>query len=228
MKRIIDGTSYNTDTATEVFSQSASEPSMGWWALYQTRHGAFFKVVVDHDGETATWTPLSDADAQALLEKCANHLVERYFEPTPGSSGPERRLTIRIPDNLADRVEAVAKEKGFVSLNSYAMRCFEKASAVECLATVLTTFERSGREPDWWESEHLTDGIGALFRGQYSMALCCADLALVPKKERSPDARPTRAERFGLPQLRKAFGAAAAEPLRKFPHFGPIVFGAGE
>ena len=49
MKRIIDGQTYNTDTATQVFFESADDPSMAWWALYQTRHGAFFKVLVDHD-----------------------------------------------------------------------------------------------------------------------------------------------------------------------------------
>jgi predicted DNA binding CopG/RHH family protein len=125
VKRIIGGKSYNTDTATEVFSESASEPSMGWWALYQTRHGAFFKLVVDHDGETMSLTPLSDADAQALLEKRANHLLEQYFGPFPEDVATERRLTIRVPGNLADRIETTAKAKG-LSLNTVAMRCFEQ------------------------------------------------------------------------------------------------------
>jgi hypothetical protein len=227
MKRVIDGKSYNTDTATEVFGESAAEPSMGWWALYQTRQGSFFKVVVDHDGETTTWTPLTDADAQILLEKHASHLVEQYFAPFSEAGSIEHRLTIRVPGNLAERVEAVAKGKGFSSLNNYVMRCFEKASAVECLAAALQEFERRGRELDWWESEHLADGVEALLRGQYSMALCCVDLAFVSKNERAPEARPTRSV-FGFPVLRKAFGAAAAEPLRKFPHFGPIVFAAND
>jgi predicted HicB family RNase H-like nuclease len=128
MKRIIGGQTYNTDTATEVFSESAPEPSMGWWALYQTRHNAFFKVVVDHDGESTMFTPLSDADAQALLEKRANHLVEQYFGSFPEYGAAERRLTIRVPGNLADRLEAAAQTKG-LSLNSYAMRCFERCAA---------------------------------------------------------------------------------------------------
>lgn len=38
---------------------------------------------------------------------------------------PERRLTIRVPSVLADRMEALAEEKD-CSLNTLAMRCFEK------------------------------------------------------------------------------------------------------
>lgn len=128
MKRIIDGQTYNTDTATQVFFESADDPSMAWWALYQTRHGAFFKVLVDHDGETTTFTPLSDADAQAVLEKRANHLVEQYFGPFPEGGAAERRLTIRVPGNLAERMEAAASAKS-LSLNAYAMRCFEQCVA---------------------------------------------------------------------------------------------------
>ena len=124
MKRRIYGQTYNTETAIEIFSESAPEPSKAWWALYQNRRAVFFKIIVDHDGETTTLTPLSDADARALLEKGANHLVERYFR------GPaaERHLTIRMPVNLAEHMEIAATAKG-LSLNSYAVRCFE-----DCLA----------------------------------------------------------------------------------------------
>jgi predicted HicB family RNase H-like nuclease len=37
-------------------------------------------------------------------------------------------LTIRLPINLAGRIETAAKNKG-LSLNSYAMRCFEQCAA---------------------------------------------------------------------------------------------------
>jgi len=89
MKRIIDGTTYDTDTATEVYSDASSNPfSLGYWGLFQTRHGAFFKVVCDHDGETHTFTPLSDSEAQKLLERHANHLVEKYFGPFRSTARP--------------------------------------------------------------------------------------------------------------------------------------------
>lgn len=127
MKRIIDGKTYNIDTATCVFLDGPDDGfSSAWWGLYQTRHGAFFKVVVNHDGEEVLeFGPVTDAEAQALLEKHANHLVEQYFGEMPEGGSAERRLTIRIPGNLADRLESVAKNQG-VSLNTYAMRCFER------------------------------------------------------------------------------------------------------
>jgi predicted HicB family RNase H-like nuclease len=67
----------------------------------------------------------ADTEAQQFLEKHANHLVESVFGTFPEAGAAERRLTIRIPGNLADRVEAAAQAKN-LSLNSYAMRCFEQ------------------------------------------------------------------------------------------------------
>jgi predicted HicB family RNase H-like nuclease len=126
MKRIIDGKSYNTRTAIEVTSTGGDYPSQGWSALYQTRHGAFFYVRVDHDGETVLdFKPFTDEEAYRYMEEHANHLIEQYFGPMPEGGAAERRLTIRVPGNLADRLEAAATAQG-LSLNSYAMRCFER------------------------------------------------------------------------------------------------------
>jgi hypothetical protein len=119
MKRIIDGKAYNTDTATMiVWTEDVN--------LYQNRHGAFFLLGADEYG--AGIRPLTDPEAQAWLEKYANHLVEQYFGAMPEGGAAERRLTIRVPVNLADRVEKAAEAKG-LSLNSYAMRCFERCAA---------------------------------------------------------------------------------------------------
>jgi predicted HicB family RNase H-like nuclease len=63
-----------------------------------------------------------------LVQRRASHLVDRYFGPFPEAGAAERRLTIRVPGNLADRVEAAASTKG-LSLNAYAMRCFEHCVA---------------------------------------------------------------------------------------------------
>ena len=129
MKRIIDGKSYNTMTSEEVFSIEANAHSSAWMGIYQTRHGAFFKVVIDHDGETVLeFRPLSDIDAQSYIEKHANHLVDQYFGPFPDGGAAERRLTIRLPGNLVTRMENIAKGKG-VSLNSYVMRSLEHCVA---------------------------------------------------------------------------------------------------
>lgn len=126
MKRIIDGKTYNIDTATRL-AGGADENSFAWWGLYRTRHDAFFTVTIDHDGETNRWEPLTDEGALNALQNHAPHLVEECFGPFPEAGASERRLTIRVPGNLAARVEAVAQAKG-LSLNSYAMRCFERCA----------------------------------------------------------------------------------------------------
>lgn len=135
MKRIINGKTYNVHTATTVFEDgpAVSDPggdSNAYWGLYQTRHGEFFKITVDHDGESMKFEVLTEADAQALLERRANHLVEQYFGEMPEGGAAERRLTIRIPGNLADRLETVARSQG-QSVNTYAMRCFERCVAAD-------------------------------------------------------------------------------------------------
>ena len=124
MKRIINGTAYDTETATEVFCQT-HEHSEAWWGLYQTRHGAFFKVVCQYDGETHEFTPLVDDEAQALLEKYANHLVEQYFGAMPEHGSAEKRLTVRLPMGLARRVSDAASKQG-INVNWYVMRCLER------------------------------------------------------------------------------------------------------
>jgi hypothetical protein len=126
VKRIIDGMTYNTETATRVaVGGPPGEWSFASWELYRSRHGSFFKVVTDHDGNSQMLTPLTDAEAQVLLQKLEPSLVDSVFGPFPEAGAAERRLTIRVPANLAERMQAAAHAKG-QSLNSYAMRCFEK------------------------------------------------------------------------------------------------------
>jgi predicted HicB family RNase H-like nuclease len=137
MKRIIKGKTYNTDTATRVISidyNSPDHPNMEGEELYQTRHEAFFLVLwreIPGEGDLyATIKPLTDDEALTYLEKYDGDLVEQYFGTFPEAGAAERRLTIRIPGNLADRVEAAAKENR-LSLNSYAMRCFERCVSTD-------------------------------------------------------------------------------------------------
>jgi predicted DNA binding CopG/RHH family protein len=127
MKRIIDGLTYDTQTAAEVWGTQHPD-SFAWFSLHQTRHGAFFTVTVGHDGGDALFKPLTDADAQGLLEERANHLVEQYFGPMPEYGAAEKRLTLRMPAKLARRVEKTA-EAWKVPVNVYIMRTLEKALA---------------------------------------------------------------------------------------------------
>lgn len=77
MKRIINGKTYNVQTATTVFEGGPAiiDPaghSSAYWGLYQTRHGEFFKIRMNHDGEEILeFGPVTDAEAQTLLEKHA-------------------------------------------------------------------------------------------------------------------------------------------------------------
>jgi predicted HicB family RNase H-like nuclease len=125
MKRIIDGQTYDTETATEVFRSGSNPWSDAWWIMYQTRHGAFFRVGVDNHGY-GHFDPLSDEEAQKLLERDANHLVEQFFGPFPEGGAAEKRLTVRIPIGLARRVEAAANGAR-LDVNKYIQRCLEKA-----------------------------------------------------------------------------------------------------
>jgi predicted DNA binding CopG/RHH family protein len=129
MKRIIDGVTYDTDTATEVFAEeSQADPSV-WESLYQTRHGAFFRVTGD-DGDYLVFEPMTDQKAQKFLERRANHLVEQYFGPFPEYGSAEKRLTLRMPIGLYRRVESAAT-KFKLDVNKYIQRSLEKATSAD-------------------------------------------------------------------------------------------------
>jgi predicted DNA binding CopG/RHH family protein len=128
MKRIIEGVTYDTDTATEVFSAgglTGDMMSVTHWHLFQTRHGAFFKVVCEPDGDT--FQPLTDREAQKILERHANDLVEQYFGAMPEYGSAEKRLTLRMPIGLYRRVENSAAAHS-LDVNKYIQRCLERAT----------------------------------------------------------------------------------------------------
>jgi predicted HicB family RNase H-like nuclease len=138
IKRIINGKTYNTETATVVFEKWNDEHdefgSLAGAILYQTLHGEFFQLVIDHEGAEQSFRPLADAEAQAFLEKCkATEALEQCFGPFPEGGAAETRLTVRIPGNLAARVEAAAKAKE-MSVNTYAMRSLEQSVAADAKA----------------------------------------------------------------------------------------------
>jgi hypothetical protein len=130
IKQIIDGKAYNTETAEVVYDTFSNHThddhgSLAGAALHRTRHGAFFLLVADHEGYPSI-KPMTDAEAQTFLEKeKATEALDQCFGPFPEAGAAERRLTIRIPGNLANRLEIAANAKG-MSVNTYAMRCFER------------------------------------------------------------------------------------------------------
>ena len=108
MKKIINGRSYDTETATRVaYGDHGHEMSQAWWALYRTRQGAFFEVVADHDGSLQEFKPITDQEAYAFMERHANDQIEKYFGPMPEASKIEllftRRTIIAAIDLIANR-----------------------------------------------------------------------------------------------------------------------------
>jgi hypothetical protein len=122
VRRIIDGIAYDTDTATQLTGGDNAEWSNAWWGLYRTNNGTFFKIVVDHDGETfLEFKTVTDAEARSTLEKHANHLVEQYFGPMP-----EPNLT-----HFSRRTVIAALEvmEGAISTHAGLTRCLLKWSS---------------------------------------------------------------------------------------------------
>lgn len=76
--------------------------------------------------------------------------------------------------------------------------------------------ERGYRSPiDDWEKSALADGIGAVIRGQYALAVTCVDVAETPPERRSPASPPVPEEHRAvtLRDLRRALAYAKAHPL---------------
>ena len=131
MRRIKNGTAYDTDTGElikEVGFNDAS-PDQGE-RLYRTRNGAFFlwaQYLTPGYNVATDIFPLADEDAQKWLEKYADNLVEQYFGEMPEGGAAERRLTLRIPNNLATRIEEIAEAQK-IPLSRYMRRCLERCA----------------------------------------------------------------------------------------------------
>jgi hypothetical protein len=151
MKRIIEGVTYNTDTATAV-AQWEYDDQDGYTTdakLYQTRGGAFFIV---HKWDV-------DEKSKVYFESCSRETVLRLVERTDNltilneevlqppaeaveETAPAATLYIRVPAALKSRVDALASEEG-TSANAWAMRCLERCSGFneigELLGEIIST-----------------------------------------------------------------------------------------
>lgn len=133
MKRIIDGKTYNTETATKIahqfFEEGSAEEAYSWNWLYQTRHGAYFLYYGDERWDDyQDIKPLSPAEAQAWMEKHASvELIEQHFGEMPEAGDAESRFTLRMPDSLKQRIDSAAKINN-QSTNAWIVRALEKAA----------------------------------------------------------------------------------------------------
>ncbi len=101
----------------------------------------------------------------------------------------------------------------------------EKDEAVADVWVVIAALEAERRQPDTWECVCLSRSLAALFSGCYSLAMVEARMAGTPHDERGHTASLTIdpvVARMDIALARKALILAQNEPLRRFPHLGPV------
>lgn len=150
MKRIIQGQTYNTDTATAVAFCSWDDPNAekGEIAetietLYVTRGGAFFAVTERHqrgdydDFGAKNWRVSFEALSRSQAEYwiTSRDDVELHddtvFNEPPEAVAEEKATTtlyLRIPQTLKEKVEAAAKGEG-LSANAWATNCLQTCAS---------------------------------------------------------------------------------------------------
>lgn len=131
-KRIIGGRTYNTETSTLL---GWYEPDEAFeYALFKTRHGAYFEHALYQPDGSEYIKPLTAEEAQKWMEKnCSPEQYEAEFGEMPEAGDPEARITLRIPESLHKRVAGIAESRR-QSLNAWLLRCIERAADTELSA----------------------------------------------------------------------------------------------
>jgi hypothetical protein len=155
MRRIRSGTAYDTETGDFIVEVGGNETDEWIHRLYRTRNGAYFLYEA---GPEPVWeqpdiydsveriTPLSTEEAAKWLEQNANGLVEKYFGEMPEAGAPERRFTLRLPNNLAARLEAIAQSKD-LTLSRYVARSLARCASEDWKpGLVASPRQRSGSQ----------------------------------------------------------------------------------
>jgi hypothetical protein len=134
LKRIIDGKTYNTETATYLAGYDGDDGPFEYGEhLYQTRFGAFFLVsYVDGGGEEdyQKIIPRTPEQAREWLEEKQSYrvdVIEQLFGEMPEAGSGEVKYTLRMPETLRDRLAERAKANG-QSLNAWMIRCLESCT----------------------------------------------------------------------------------------------------
>lgn len=134
VKRIIDGKTYNTETATKIGGYDHDEgPYETGDFLYQTRFGAFFRYTYLDGAAEDDYdriTPLTPDEARSWLEANLSYepeVIETLFGEMPEAGAGEIKYTLRLPESLRDRLAARAKDSG-QSLNAWIIRCLERCA----------------------------------------------------------------------------------------------------
>lgn len=126
-KRIIDGRTYNTETAMQLGEHE--DPDAPYeHALFKTRHGAYFLWTTELQDNHEWIKPYTLEEAQQWTERyCRAEVYAVEFGEVPEAGDPEARITLRIPETLRRRLADIAKERE-QSLNAWILRCLERCS----------------------------------------------------------------------------------------------------
>lgn len=130
-KRIIDGKTYNTETANQIAGWSSdSGPYEQGAYLFQTRFGAFFLYSYLDGADEDDYDkiePFTPEQAREWLEKNQSYrvdVIENLFGEMPEAGSGEVKYTLRMPESFRDRLAILAKNNN-QSLNAWIMRCLE-------------------------------------------------------------------------------------------------------
>lgn len=171
MKRIINGVTYNTDTATALAeSEWEEDDDTHNETLHQTRGGAFFahrkteKAVWDERNERTVrkerheFIPMSRDGAHKWMMEGEVTVWSNPFDDPPEAAAeaePGATIYMRVPTSLKRRVDEAAREAK-MSGNAWSMRCVERcvagANAMPELARVWglsSTFRAHNDDGDW-------------------------------------------------------------------------------
>jgi hypothetical protein len=152
MKRVIEGVTYNTDTATVVarWEYKDQDDYNTDATLYRTRGGAFFIVhewTVD-EREKVYFEASTREQVQRLVERTDNLAIldEDILADPPEAAeeaSPSATLYVRLPTALKDRLDVLAKNDG-LSVNAWAMRCVERCANLEKVGERLGEIMQTG------------------------------------------------------------------------------------
>lgn len=132
MKRIIDGKTCNTDTATTVarYRYRDHNGSDTEATLYVTKGGDFFAVHMWSVSGVAKIKTYIEALTREEVDKLAATENLEIINDKAFSRAGEKSATIyvRAPEPLKVKIDEAAKADG-VSVNAWALRCFEASLA---------------------------------------------------------------------------------------------------
>jgi hypothetical protein len=147
LKRVLDGKSYNTETATLIHEYVPDDeqqdgphgpnPNPSYQQLYRTRFGKFF-LVLRND---SFWNhAIGDSDLQDIIvpieidralkwmELYCNEKIEQFLE-VPEAGEPSTTLTLRMDKSLKSRLSAASITED-ISMNVWCVRALDNASKI--------------------------------------------------------------------------------------------------